>query len=99
MASSTVVGKTLVASGKQTVKTVTVGTAATSGRFSIHDCAAPNMATMQNMVWPFCGGGGSPTGPLVNGTTLPMSVTVVNGIVLHVPDAAEAGQGSFTVTY
>jgi hypothetical protein len=81
---SNVKAKTTVVTGAHTLNSVTVTTAPYS-RYSIHDCADPRFAELSNCIWPI----GNPS---------QSGLKVTNGITIHTPDDAAAGDDPLVVT-
>ena len=73
MATTTVSGKQVARTTAGKFISVSVGTAPTNGKYSIHDCADPGQASALNSIYPqnFASSDG---------------VTVKNGIVVMTPD-------------
>jgi hypothetical protein len=67
--------------GTGTVTALTVTSAATVGRVSLHDCATPDQAGAHNEIWPRGAG---------------KTLTFVQGLVLHCTDPAGAATLSIT---
>ena len=75
MATTTVKGKQAAATGATKFVSISVGTASTTGYFSVHDCADPGQASALNCVYP-------------QNFSSPDGVAMKNGICVMTSDAS-----------